>query len=365
MNGSSPAPGQAPLPAARGVPALLAAVPVAVAIDVVLPAVWGARAGWAFILSTVAYVAIWASVGWVACRLRPDRRMGRLMILFAILVAVNSVPGFGIPDHGLVTDVGGGLSLAVAPVQTPFFGHILLAFPSGHLARVGERRLIRIAYGYAAVEIVTWLLAFRPHSPSCGARCGSTPFTVIDDPHVRAILLGSVTLGWLPLVAWFAVLVVRRYRQAGRRERRVLAAPFFCAGAIVVLFAVLVVYAAAHRRVEYGTSQIAVELLRVASLPAVPLCFLTGLLRERLAYARVGDLVRDLGRRTRRGGPGHHRLAGHGARRPEPGRGISRREWSRRLPRPPAHAAARRSAHHHPGRRPRSPAGPAPPRPDA
>ncbi len=198
MNGSSPAPGQAPLPAARGVPALLAAVPVAVAIDVVLPAVWGARAGWAFILSTVAYVAIWASVGWVACRLRPDRRMGRLMILFAILVAVNSVPGFGIPDHGLVTDVGGGLSLAVAPVQTPFFGHILLAFPSGHLARVGERRLIRIAYGYAAVEIVTWLLAFRPHSPSCGARCGSTPFTVIDDPHVRAILLGSVTLGWLP-----------------------------------------------------------------------------------------------------------------------------------------------------------------------
>ncbi len=295
MTGTPAAPGQAPPPPARGVPALLAAVPFAVALDIVLPAMWGTQAGWPFIVQSIVYVVIWVAVGWVACRLRSDRRMGRLMILFGILVALNSIPGFGLYSYGLATVVGGAISIALAPIQTPFFGHLLLAFPSGELAGAGSRRLIRIAYGYALVEAGIWLLAFRPHPLSCGARCASNLPSMIGDPHIRAVLIGSVTLGWLPLTAWFAILVVRRYHRAGRRERRVLAVPFGAAAAIVVLFAGLLVYAASHRRVEYASSLISLESLRAMSLAAVPVCFLIGLLRERLAYARVGDLVRDLG----------------------------------------------------------------------
>src|SRR6266566_814384 len=263
MTGTPAAPGQAPPPPARGVPALLAAVPFAVALDIVLPAMWGTQAGWPFIVQSIVYVVIWVAVGWVACRLRSDRRMGRLMILFGILVALNSIPGFGLYSYGLATVVGGAISIALAPIQTPFFGHRLLAF--------------------------------RPHPLSCGARCASNLPSMIGDPHIRAVLIGSVTLGWLPLTAWFAILVVRRYHRAGRRERRVLAVPFGAAAAIVVLFAGLLVYAASHRRVEYASSLISLESLRAMSLAAVPVCFLIGLLRERLAYARVGDLVRDLG----------------------------------------------------------------------
>jgi signal transduction histidine kinase len=295
MTGPRAAPGRVPPPPARGVPALLAAALAAIGLDITLPAVLGTQAGWPFVLQSVAYVVIWAAVGWVACRLRPDRRMGRLMILFGILVALNSVPGFGLYQPGLLAAVGGAITIALAPIQTPFFGHLLLAFPSGELAGAASRRLIRVAYGYALVEAGIWLLAFRPHSLSCGARCARNLPSVIEDPHIRAVLIGSVTLGWLPLAAWFAVLVVRRYRRAGRRERRVLAVPFAATAAIVVLFAGVLVYAASHRRVEYAASPISFELLRVISLAAVPVCFLIGLLRERLAYARVGDLVRDLG----------------------------------------------------------------------
>jgi signal transduction histidine kinase len=295
MTSTPAAPGQAPPPPARGVPALLAAVPFAVALDIVLPAMWGTQAGWPFIVQSIVYVVIWVAVGWVACRLRPDRRMGRLMILFGILVALNSIPGFGLYSHGLATEVGGAISIALAPIQTPFFGHLLLAFPSGELTGAGSRRMIRAAYGYALVEAGIWLLAFRPHPLSCGARCAGNLPSMIGDPHIRAVLIGSVTLGWLPLTAWFAILVVRRFRRAGRRERRVLAVPFGATAAIVVLFAGLLVYAASHHRVEYATSLFGFESLRVMSLAAVPVCFLIGLLRERLAYARVGDLVRDLG----------------------------------------------------------------------
>jgi signal transduction histidine kinase len=284
MTSTLAAPDQAPPVPVRGVPALLAAALAAAGLNIVLPTVLGARAGWPFILQTVVYVVIWAAVGWVACRLRPDRRMGRLMILFGLVVGLNSPGGFGLHGHGLAAVVGGGISLALVPVQTALFGHLLLAFPSGQLAGAGSRLLVRIAYGYAAVETGIWLLAVPPH-----------PFGVVEDPHLRAALVGGATLGWLPLTAWFAVLVVRRYRRAGRRERRVLAVPFAAAGAIIVLFAGVLVYAASHHRDEYSSSLVGLELLRTMSLAAVPLCFLIGLLRERLAYARVGDLVRDLG----------------------------------------------------------------------
>jgi signal transduction histidine kinase len=295
MTGTLAALDQASSAPVRGVSALLVAVPLAVGLDVTLPAVLGEQAGWPYIAQTVAYVVIWAVVGWVACRLRPDRRMGRLMILFGLLVAVNSIPGFGLHVHGLVIAVGVGIGLLLAPIQTPFFAQILLAFPSGRLAGASSRRLVRIAYGYAIVEIAVWLLAFRPHSPSCGGGCAGNLPNVIEDPHIRAALIGGVTLGWLPLAAWFAVLVVGRYHHAGRRERRVLAIPFGATAAIFVLFTGLLVYAAWHRHVEYGFGLIGISSLRVMSLAAVPVCFLIGLLRERLAYARVGDLVRDLG----------------------------------------------------------------------
>src|SRR5262249_622815 len=164
---SRPAP---PVPA-RGIPALLAAVPFAVALDIVLPAVWGARAGWPFVLQTIAYVVIWVAVGWVACRLRPDRRMGRLMILFGILTGLSAIPGFGLRSSGLAFKVGGAISIALAPVQIAFIGHLLLAFPSGKLTGSGSRWWVRAAYGYALVEAGVWLLAFRPHSLSCRPLC--------------------------------------------------------------------------------------------------------------------------------------------------------------------------------------------------
>ena len=292
------APDQVPPVPVRGVPALLAAVPFAVALDIVLPAVWGARAGWPFVWQTIAFMVIWVAVGWVACRLRPDRRMGRLMILFGILTGLSAIPGFGLRSSGLALTVAGAIGISLAPVEIAFIGHLLLAFPSGKLTGSGSRWAIRVGYGYALVEAGVWLLAFRPHSLSCRPLCAPDLPSVIEDPHIRAVLIGSVTLGWLPLVAWGVVLVVRRYRRAGRRERRVLAVPFGTTGAIAALFVGLLIYTASHRRIEYEVGAIGLESLRAMSLAAVPVSFLIGLLRERLAYARVGDLIRDLGSTT-------------------------------------------------------------------
>jgi signal transduction histidine kinase len=303
MTSTPAAPGQAPPVPVRGVPALLAAVPFAVALDIVLPAVRGARAGWPFVLQTIAFMMIWVAVGWVACRLRPDRRMGRLMILFGILTGLSAIPGFGLHSSGLAFTVAGAIGIALAPVEIAFIGHLLLAFPSGKPTGSGSRWAIRVGYGYALAEAGVWLLAFRPHSLSCRPLCAPDLPSVIENPHIRAVLIGSVALGWLPLAAWGVVLMVRRYRRAGRRERRVLAVPFGATAALVALFAGLLIYTASHRRTEYEVGAIGLESLRAMSLAAVPVSFLIGLLRERLAYARVGDLVRDLGGTTEPASP--------------------------------------------------------------
>ncbi|MDQ3762454.1 MAG: sensor histidine kinase [Actinomycetota bacterium] len=240
----------------------------------------------------------WAAVGWLACLLRPKRRIGQLMLAFAALLAAVGPAGFGLHYYGWLSSAIITVSYALVPFQIPLGGHLLLAFPSGRLSERSHRRLIAVAYGYAGIESIGLLLTLPRQSGQCGNRCAENLANLIADSSIHATVTSISAAGWLPLTGWFVFLAIRRYRRAGRRQRRVLAPPFAGTAAVIVAFLYLVGYGAIHGVNVIGAgpspTTAGIRTAQIALL-AVPGCFMLGLLRERLAYSGVSDMLRDLG----------------------------------------------------------------------
>jgi signal transduction histidine kinase len=239
----------------------------------------------------------WAVVGWIACLLRPERRIGQLMLGFAVLLAVTGPAGLGLQNHGWLSSAVVTVGYALARFQTPLAGHVLLAFPSGRLSERSHRRLIAVVYCYAAIESIGLLLTLPRQAGKCNGTCAENLANLVTDPSIYATVTSILAIGWLPLAGWFAFFIVRRYRRAGPRQRHVLAPPFTATAAVVVAFFCVVGYSAIHGINIFGAGPSPVGAwIRVVhiALLAVPGCFLLGLLRERLAYSGVSDMLRDL-----------------------------------------------------------------------
>jgi signal transduction histidine kinase len=218
--------------------------------------------------------------------------------MFATLLALIGPAGIGLQDHGWPSSAIVTMGYALVPFQTPLGGHLLLAFPSGWLFDRAHRQLVAVGYGYAAIESIGLLLTLPRQAGRCNGTCAGNLANLVADPGVHATVTSISVTGWLPLTGWFAFFVIRRYRRAGYRQRHVLAPPFAATAAIVVAFLCLAGYSAIHGINVFGAgpspSGVEMRALQI-SLLAVPGCFLLGLLRERLAYSCVSDMLRDLG----------------------------------------------------------------------
>ncbi len=281
--------------------ALLAAALAALTGNLVIVLVWHTQNGLGDVAWDLVVAAGWTAVGWIACLLRPERRIGQLMLVFATLLAVVGPAGFGLHDHGWLSSAIVTVGYALVPFQAPLVGHLLLAFPSGRLSERSHRRLIAVGYGYATIESIGLLLTLPRQSGHCGGPCAENLANLVADPGIHATVTSISAIGWLPLTGWFAFLIVRRYRRAGRRQRRVLAPPFAATAAIVVAFLYLAGYGAIHGVNVFGAGPspawAGIQALHIALL-GLPGCFLLGLLRERLAYSGVSDMLRDLNTQT-------------------------------------------------------------------
>jgi signal transduction histidine kinase len=137
---------------------------------------------------------------------------------------------------------------------------------------------------------MTWLPG---ESKVCTDRCVSSPLAIVQSSNVN-LLVRSLTL-WIYFLLALAALVVltRRFKNASARQRHVMWLPFglaaiTCVTGAVYLFLGARFDVAAARGISYFAAWLAVA--------AVPVAFLVGLLRERLAFAGVADLVGELGR---------------------------------------------------------------------
>jgi PAS domain S-box-containing protein len=222
--------------------------------------------------------------GLVALWRRPRNRTGYL------LAAVGYLWFFGALTE---TGVDWLFTLGVALGSSAFgaFAHLLLAFPTGRLHTLRDRALVLATYGLVLGASVAILLVDETPSAGC-ADCRST-IALADSDDAREAIHAAFTVLASLLAAAIVTIIVRRHLTASRALRRVLG-PVLASGALalVLVCAELIVAAVSEDAAQ------PLEYVVLGTFATVPLAFLAGVLRSRLARAGVGDLLLALGRGT-------------------------------------------------------------------
>lgn len=236
----------------------------------------GLLVGWSFIAGGL--------IAWSRRADRPERRIGALMMAV----------GFAWFAAGLTRiEVSGVASLgsALSGLWTALAIYLLLVFPEGRL-KTGLDRLIAAAIFIDTVFLQLVFLLFSP-TIETGAENAFVvwPSQTAADwiTIVQQVLLVAVAIGVLGIFA-------ERWQSASPPLRRALA-PVYCTGTVTLLLitATLLVSRLAGAdlpgAIDVGRAMFSLTLVALA---AVPLSFLAGLVRARLARLMVGELLVEL-----------------------------------------------------------------------
>ena len=235
-------------------------------------------------------LAVTAGVSFIASGLframaPPGNRTGYL------LAAVGYLWFFGAlteSNNDWVFTIGAALNSLVFGT----FIHLLLAFPGGRLTR--RRDLVLVVSTYALVlfsGLATMLLEERPDPEVCPG-CRST-IAVGNNDGLESVLTVIVTALALAILATVLVIVMTCYLRSEGALRRALG-PVLGAGALAMLVLALEVSIDTYSKGPGSP----LEYVFLAAFAMVPLAFLVGVLRSRLARSGVGDLLLALDRGT-------------------------------------------------------------------
>ncbi|MCC6222197.1 MAG: histidine kinase dimerization/phosphoacceptor domain-containing protein, partial [Thermoleophilia bacterium] len=237
------------------------------------------------------FVALDLAVGWsftasglVAWSRRPGNRIGPLMVALGLDWLIGSLQ---LANSPVLYTVG----LLTAPLALALVAHLVLAYPEGVLAGAAARTIAGAAYADATLLQLAALLQYDPRAPRFD--CDGCPANVIlaarDDAAAEAIFTAQNALG-VAIAAGVLLLLRRRWRGATAPARRSLA-PVLISGGVTAALGVLLFVSVAARSLELPA-----RAATYAALATVPLAFLVGLLRTRLARSAVSRLVVELGR---------------------------------------------------------------------
>ena len=182
------------------------------------------------------------------------------------------------------------IGLVIAPLWIGIFLHALLSFPTGRLESRATRLIVVVYYLDVTVLQLAWVMfANVQRSPDC-AGCPRNVFMLSDRPAIASTILivEQPIVGVLSLVGAF-VLLVQRWQRATVPLRRGLA-PVLVSGSVCLLVLLLTILLEPF---SYAAGRL-VGWIGGLAFTAVPLAFLVGLLRQRLARSAVGDLVVEL-----------------------------------------------------------------------
>jgi signal transduction histidine kinase len=267
---------------------LMALVLIVLAVDLAVVVTVDYRAPLSAVLREFAFATSWLVVGAVALAVRRVA-LGRRVLTLSLVLVANFVGSFGLASDELVPRMMVTVTAFLVPLQTPVAGHLLLAYPTGVLPGRGARRVVAVGYGLGFLESLWWGLSHTGLSACDGCAVSYTSGAVPASWTGPVATLFSAL--WVPVVVAFLVQAVLRYGRAGPRQRRLLRLPYLALLVVTVLYAVLSVLAAIKGTSAWGLSTETVILVQVVGLLGVPLCFLVGLLNERLSFKRIGELV--------------------------------------------------------------------------
>jgi PAS domain S-box-containing protein len=227
-------------------------------------------------------IVAWSFIGCglVALSRASDAHFGLLMSAVGLTWFLGAV---GESNNSFVYSVGA----LVWGIPLAFFVHALLSFPRGYL----ETKLVygTVATTYALLGIGPALFSFFGENTGCD-NCPSNEFVLVDSNlAVDIVGLTFIVLG-LSVCGSTIWVLVRRWRAASAPLRRVLAPVFATAATAIVIFLLAAFVSAVSE-----TASNALWWLLLFAVASVPIAFLTGLLRTRLARASVANLVMELG----------------------------------------------------------------------
>jgi signal transduction histidine kinase len=267
-------------------PARVAVVPAALAAGIGAAAVMaGGREGSA----SGAEIAVSLLVGWsfvasglIAWERRAENAIGKVMV----------ATGFAWFAHELVwttPPLPWTLGQLLESTYLLGAGFLLVSFPDGRLHTAAERWVMGTALLIIGPLQIAWLLLGYGDARSCD--CPDNLLQVADAPGASEAIVHLQQGLATPLALGTIAVVARRWRGASP-SRRLAIAPVLVTGAIT--FATLIPWTLNDALGEPLDEwpDVAVQL----ALAAVPVAFLVGLLRTRLARAAVADLVVELSR---------------------------------------------------------------------
>jgi PAS domain S-box-containing protein len=220
--------------------------------------------------------------GLIAWWRRPFNRTGALMVAVGLTWFAGALTA---ADASIPFTIG----LVVGSVPFALFLHLLLVYPTGTLERGLPRVLVAVGYLVTTVAQVAYLLFSDLDTLGCEECPENGLLAQSSDGAARAIDAGQRIAG-VAVVLLLIVVLFRRWRVASAPSRRVLGPVFLTGGAagLLLVFNLIIV------EFSEGAADVAWWLILVA-LSSVPLAFLAGLVRGRLAKAAVVQLVLELG----------------------------------------------------------------------
>jgi PAS domain S-box-containing protein len=220
--------------------------------------------------------------GLVAIRRRPENRTGYYLAavgylwFFAALSEANN-------------DVVWSAGVFVSNLAFIPFAALALAFPTGRLAPRPDRLIVKATAAFVLIG-PPLLLLFAKQPPSCGPNCGESAIVVYPSHTIARIVDYTGTAVTVVLVALVVGVLVQRWRRASVALRHVLL-PVYLASAAALLFLLLGNVVSSFSKPAGDV----VSPLFFVSFAAVPIAFLFGILRSRLARGSVAELVVSVG----------------------------------------------------------------------
>jgi signal transduction histidine kinase len=215
-----------------------------------------------------------AACGLIAWHRRPDSRSGLLMTVtgFAFLLS----PALGVIEN----DLSGTAAIVFSDLWAIPFAALMLTFlTGGRLASPVDRWVIGAFCVPLLLMQVVWLLFLEQD--------GNLLLAFPDEDIASAVDKGQRALSGAACVL-LAGVIGARWRAASPPRRRALL-PSVAGSAALLLFAALIV-----NDLVTGSRSNFLLWVAISSLALVPLAFLAGLLRSRLARGGLADLFREL-----------------------------------------------------------------------
>lgn len=232
------------------------------------------------IAATLVVAGSFLVTGFVAWANRPDNRMGPLMVALALSLLLSSLAQPFWP--------------VLAPIRAFFFalastllGYLILAYPSGELRTIANRALVLMTLvlvgGPRLIRLVTQETAAGGHD---------NPYLLIRDPDIARTMATLPYYIDIAVLIAFVAFVASRWLRASDPTRRSLSPVLIpTLGLLLVLVGDAI---AIVSDVPTGVREF-FDGAQLLARTAIPIGFLMGLLRIRMARSAIADLVVELG----------------------------------------------------------------------